>query len=120
MKPESQFNLFEAAPAYRRTDPETSRQAAQDAATKCTANQLRALRLIAQGAKTDYDLERITGLQKNSIGKRRSDLYRAGLVEPATDCGQTVKRPGPSGSRCIVWRITARGTRYLTSLKHEA
>lgn len=115
MNPSSKLmqpDLFKGitGPMFRNGDLCTSIEAARDASKKVSENQLLALRLIAESPKTDYDLERITGLQKNSIGKRRSDLYRAGLVEPWLDKnGEKIKRPGPSGSMCIVWCITKAG-----------
>ena len=106
-----------AVPTARHDDPCTSHEAALDASHHCSLNQLKALKLIALCPCTDYDLEEKTGMQKNSIGKRCSDLYKAGLVRPQIYeiDGQIVKRPGPSGSNCIVWEITEMGRRYLSA-----
>ena len=100
-------------PTARHSDPCTSHEAAEDASASCSINQLKALKLISECPRTDYDLEALTGMQKNSIGKRRSDLYKAALVKPMEIDGKIVKRPGPSGSNCIVWEITEMGRRHL-------
>jgi len=53
---------------------------------------------------TDYELAAYTGRQQNSVGKRRTELFQAGYVDK-TD----MRRPAPSGSGCIVWRVNSRG-----------
>lgn len=110
----SQPRVLLPGPMTRAHDLETSHEAAADAAPRVSENMLKALRLIAQAPRTDYELEAITGMQKNSIGKRRSDLYMAGLVEPQQFSGKIVKRPGPSGSMCIAWTITKAGRAWLS------
>lgn len=101
-------------PLARATDPETSHQAADDA--KRNVRMTRAQVLLAHashpGGLTDYELADIVGLQQNSAGKRRGDLRDAGLIE-ATN----IRAPGPSGSSCIVWRITREGIEMVKVLK---
>lgn len=66
---------------------------------------------------TDYELEAVSGRQKNSIGKRRLDCQRAGLVEVVLlEDGSKLKRPGPSGSSCLVWKLTPKGEAYVKNL----
>jgi len=102
-------------PAAKSNDQSTSVAAANDARKKCSENQMRALLLLAKKPMTDYELADATGMQQNSIGKRRGDLYKIGLVEPETDdAGNQVKRPGPTGSTCLSWRITQSGRDYLS------
>lgn len=95
-----QLPILFPAPSTRRTDPATSHQAAADTAPLADTNRQLALRLLRAnpGGLTDYELAALSGLQQNSVGKRRGELRDAGLVE---DSGR--RRPGPSGSRCIVW-----------------
>lgn len=87
-------------PTSRHTDPDTSHQAADDA--RAGAENGRALALSTlignPGGLTDHELAAITGLQHNSIGKRRCDLRDLGLV---VDSG--LRRKAPSGSNAIVW-----------------
>lgn len=104
-------------PTARRSDPETSHQAARDASFNASMGRVLALRALRNyGPLTDYDLERITGWQKNSIGKRRLDCGRAGLVAVQTLEGVVQKRPGPSGSMCRIWKLTKKGLDYIETL----
>jgi DNA-binding MarR family transcriptional regulator len=101
-------------PTVRRNDPETSHAAAKDASFHASYGRLLALRaLYRHGPLTDYDLEKITGWQKNSIGKRRFECGEAGLVKVHVIDGTKQKRPGPSGSMCLIWRLTKKGRDYL-------
>ena len=100
-------------PVARITDPETSHEAADD--TRFKASKHRKMALIALydfGSMTDYELADRTGLQQNSIGKRRLDCARAGLVEVLMDGENKVKRPAPSGSMSLVWVLTQEGREY--------
>jgi DNA-binding transcriptional ArsR family regulator len=109
-----QFNL----PLARNSDPETSHAAAADVAFRASAHRLMALHALDRyGALTDYELADRTGLQQNSIGKRRKDCQDAGLVAVLKDEeGNNVKRPAPSGSKALVWTLTEKGRQYLRSL----
>lgn len=103
-------------PRTRLGDWSTSVAAA--AGVKASPGRLLALRTLADhpAGLTDFELAVLTGRQQTSIGKRRGELYDAGLVEAATEeRGEIVKRPSPSGSLAIVWRITEAGKRYLAS-----
>lgn len=98
------------APA-RRTDPETSHEAREDAAPHASrGRRLVLIMLLLHGGLTDYELAELTGWQQNSIGKRRGELMAGGLVRASRrEDGSLVKRPAPSGSKCIVWEITEKG-----------
>ena len=80
--------------------PNTSHRAALFAAPKAETHRvaLRVLKAHPDGL-TDFDLARLTGIPQTSIGVRRKELVRMGLVE-ATD----KRRPAPSGAKAIVWR----------------
>ncbi len=101
-------------PMTRTRDRSTSIAAA--ASVRVTESQLLALRTLAEhpAGLTDFELADLTKRQQTSIGKRRVDLYHAGLVEEAIDGQEHVlKRPAPSGSPATVWRITQAGLTYL-------
>ena len=108
-------------PIARRTDPLTSHTAAIDARFK--ANNHRRVALLAflkHDNLTDYELADRTGLQQNSIGKRRKDCQDAGLVTHYRDNdGNKVKRPAPSGSKAYVWTLTERGEELANQIKRE-
>lgn len=93
-------------PVARTTDPETSHLAAKAAQAHFTADEATALRIHAQHSAglTDFELADLAHIPQTSIGVRRKALQRRGYVE---DSG--VKRPSPTRSPAIVWRITARG-----------
>ena len=97
-------------PLARRTDPETSHAAARNATATASKGCMNALKHLCTGAKTDHELSAKSGVQINSIGKRRADCAAAGLVRAATDAeGNKMRRKTPSGSTAIVWEITDEG-----------
>ena len=108
-------------PTARRTDPLTSHMAAIDARFKANNHRRTALlALLEHGNLTDYELADKTGLQQNSIGKRRKDCQDAGLVTHyRDDDGNKVKRPAPSGSKAYVWTLTDRGEELANQIKRE-
>jgi hypothetical protein len=85
----------------RDSDPSTSHHAAQrtHGRGKSRRRVYAALRENPAGL-TDFELAKLTGLQQNSAGKRRGELRDEGKVE---DSGE--RRPSPTGTRAIVWRI---------------
>lgn len=90
-------------PARRPTDPDTSRTPTQP---RLSAGRLLALDALARHSAglTDFELAEITGKPQTSIGKRRGELVAAGLVVATLE-----RRPSPTGSPAIVWRITPLG-----------
>ena len=89
-------------PVARRTDPSTSWEAARLTEPRAGTNRARALALLRErypDGLTDYELADLTGLQQNSVGKRRGELRDAGLVR-ATN----LQRRAPSGAWVIVWQ----------------
>jgi|688.fasta_scaffold127181_3 DNA-binding MarR family transcriptional regulator len=109
-------------PLARNTDPETSHEAAADVSFRASAHRLLAMQALDRfGALTDYELAARTGLQQNSIGKRRKDCQDAGMVERLLDAdGNSIKRPAPSGSKALVWTLTEKGRNYLRELNAQA
>jgi hypothetical protein len=92
----------EVRPVARATDPDTSHRAAALASLKAGSNRLLALdalRAAGENGLTDFELESATSIPQTSIGKRRHDLWRLGLVEKTS-----MRRPAPSGAMAIVWR----------------
>jgi hypothetical protein len=89
-------------PNVRATDPETSRAAAEDNAPRAPRHRDLALKVLRAhpSGLTDFELAVMTGISQTSIGKRRGELRDIGVVE---DSG--VRRPSPSGSSAIVWRV---------------
>jgi len=100
-------------PLARNSDPETSHEAAAFATFRSNKGREKALlTLYRHGPMTDYELAAATGLQQNSVGKRRGECAVAGLVAALYDGDQLVKRQTPSGSRAIVWELTSAGYTY--------
>lgn len=96
-------------PTARKTDPDTSHEAARYAALNAATLRAMALReLVAAGdaGLTDFELAARCRSQQTSVGKRRGELRDSGLVE---DSGE--RRPSPSGAAAIVWRATEQGRR---------
>lgn len=91
-------------PVARRTDPETSHQAAADArpgAATLRARCFAALMDAGPDGLTDFELAERVGSIQTSAGKRRGELVTFGLVEFAE-----VFRLSPHGSKARVWRTT--------------
>jgi len=97
------LEAFEVNPYHnvRRTDPDTSHEAALERAAEKRRDRdrvLAAIRAAQADGLTDYELADRVDRQQNSAGKRRGELRDAGLVR---DSGR--RRAAPSGSRAIVW-----------------
>jgi hypothetical protein len=88
-------------PVARHTDPDTSHQAAILAAVRANTNRALALDTLKAHPEglTDFALAAITGVAQTSIGVRRGELVRMGLVEKTA-----LRRLSPSGAKAIVWR----------------
>lgn len=98
-----QLSILDAMPVARRSDPETSHQAAQIAKRNAFTNRDLALAVLGAAGPlglTDFQLAELTGIPQTSIGCRRHELVKLGYVEK-TD----MRRPSPSGSPAIVWRV---------------
>jgi hypothetical protein len=104
-------SLFESVFGARKTDPETSHEAAeinQAARRRDRWNVLMEHYHHAWHGLTDFELANITKRQQTSVGKRRGELRDIGLIEK-TD----MRRPAPSGASAIVWRITYAGMQFI-------
>lgn len=126
---------LQSLPRHRTGDQHTSIAAARAAGFRASEGRLIALRTLAAHADglTDFELADLTGIAQTSIGKRRGECAAAGLVEAVMISKEsvddddefgvktaqetvTLKRPAPSGSAAIVWRITQAGLDYLQSM----
>lgn len=100
----------EQHPAKRVNDPDTCVEPSEPKMSKGRLKALAAHYLHPEGL-TDFELAELTETAQTSIGKRRGELEKAGLIVATTQ-----RRPSPSGSQAIVWRITSRGVGYIVSL----
>lgn len=106
---------FTPRQAARATDNVTSVMAAERVAAHVGAGQMLALKAFAERpgeSLDDFQLAEITGWRQTSIGKRRVELERAGLVV------RTERRLSPSrltGSVVQAYRITEAGVRLYES-----
>jgi hypothetical protein len=92
---------------FRATDPDTSASAAALNATHRVRDRDRCLQALYRAGMhgaTDFELETATGIKQTSCGKRRLELLREGLVERTDE-----RRPSPTGSPAVVWRLTIDG-----------
>lgn len=95
---------------YRRTDPDTSREAALSAAPRAGSQKamlLRAFALAGGIGLTDEEAASVTRLDANRAccwWKRCSELRAAGFI---ADTGR--RRPGVAGERRMVCAITESG-----------
>lgn len=108
-------DLFTCAGTARSSDPDTSWEAAlRNLSGKRTDRReaLMAHAAFCDTGLTDFALASLMERQQTSVGKRRGELRDWGLVE---DRG--TRRPSPSGSPAIVWRITERGRRMARALR---
>ena len=112
------LDLFSRPPAARRSDPETSRDAAASIAPHAQAYRMLVLRTLVGRSMTDFELAFAIGRQQTSAGKRRGELRDMGLVREARDSlGRICKRPSPSGANAIVWEATQAGCQLLREAK---
>jgi hypothetical protein len=88
-------------------DPDTSHEAAARSPSLRARDRRRCLLTHAANPDglTDFELAALVGRQQTSAGKRRGELRDLGYIEDALE-----RRPAPSGSMAIVWRITPAGS----------
>jgi DNA-binding transcriptional ArsR family regulator len=90
--------------AWRKTDPETSREAAESLSTD-TLTKLQRIAYFAikdaEDGLTAHDLARVTGLEHETIGPRLRPLARVGLIHESDE------RRVPLGRKRagIVWKV---------------
>lgn len=87
----------------RKSDPDTSHLAAERVSSKAPADRQRVLACLQDAGAyglTDHELAAELGGLQTSLGVRRGELVKLGLVE-----NSGARRKSPSGSPAIVWRI---------------
>ena len=95
-------------PGFKGTDG-TSEAAAEAIAPSVPRLRLLALRGLARrGAATPLEVVEATGIAREALQPRFSELRAAGLVEPTGE-----RRRNPSGKWAAVLRLTAEGWRAL-------
>ena len=97
-------------PSARQSDPATAHQAAERVAPRAHSDELLVLTIHAQHPEglTDHELATIAKRLYTSLGVRRKALVRKGLI---VDSG--LKRPTPTGSDAIVWKVTEAGVEMM-------
>lgn len=93
-------------PTARMTDPDTSHEAAASAAERAATDRALVLRLHREhtAGLTDFELADLAGRQQTSLGVRRGELVKAGLIR-----NSGLRRPAPSGAAATVWMMTYEG-----------
>lgn len=101
-------------PAARKTDPETSHQAAARVRPNALNDRNHVLVVHSHhpNGLTDFELAKLCDRQQTSAGKRRGELRDSGMIR---DTGE--RRNAPSGSPAIVWRITEFGMQEAKKLE---
>jgi hypothetical protein len=96
-----------ASPTHRAGDMATAVAAGLGVAENLSNNQWQVLDALARAGRPglmDCEHEPVNGLRPDSAGKRRLELFAAGLVEDAR-----MRRETPRSRHAQVWRITALG-----------
>lgn len=99
------------SPGFRRTDPDTSRQAALDAYPRASTHRRYALNAIIRSGATGmtyYDVEKDTGI--NGVWKRLSELKQGGFIKHDGDRVRVVPK---TGSNAEVYVATKKALRLF-------
>ncbi len=98
----SPMDQLELGAYARRTDPDTSHEAASEVsgakANALEAIVLKALRSYPEGL-TNHEIVAVTGLTWNTASPRMRPMVRKHLV---VDSG--LRRKGPTNKNCVVWK----------------
>lgn len=89
-------------PRARRTDPDTSHEAAAGAVDTARHQRAHILRVLKEeGPLTADEIDALIGWRLTSAGRRLPELAETGAVERTTE-----RRPTRTGSMAYVWRVT--------------
>ena len=89
------FDDIQVVRRSRRTDPDTSKQAAQNSTRFANSHKARILEALKEGPRTASGIAAMTGLTVEQVDRRLCELERAELIEYlATECGQSVSVGG--------------------------
>jgi len=101
----------------RHDDPWTSHAAWEDVSHKTTKGRWLVLAALNTMPMNDFELAAFTGWQQTSIGKRRLECQRRGLVQACLNGrGEQIARKAPSGSMSLVWEISEAGKGVVTAI----
>ena len=92
------IDLFSPALA-RRSDPETSHQAAAKVMTEAIAAIILAILRHAKGGLTATEISELTGIERDTVSPRLPELVRAKLIR---DSGRK-RKPSGRNRKQIVW-----------------
>lgn len=87
-------------PRARRTDPDTSKQAAERVSNFAAGHYAGIRCALVIGPATIYEIAARTGLDHVAVARRLSEMQRAGIAAPTSET-----RPGPTGRQCRVWTV---------------
>lgn len=102
------FDDVDRLPRARRTDPVTSHEAGRN--VNAASQRQRVLTVLVarwrrcQEPMTDDAIADVLSIPSTSAGKRRLELQRVGLVEPAGGVGTT-----RNGASALLWKPTIAG-----------
>lgn len=100
--PGAMSTTIPATRLVRTTDPDTSQQAATQAAKRGPSQRRRIWEALQKlETATDYELAMATGILRSSAAKRRQELQDLGHVIPTPK-----RRATDTGTAAIVWRCS--------------
>jgi hypothetical protein len=100
--PRDMATIIEPTRLVRTQDPDTSHQAATQAAKRGPSQRRRIWEALQTlGTATDYELAMATGILRSSAAKRRQELQDLGHVHETT-----LRRKTDTGTLAIVWRCS--------------
>mgnify|MGYP003138669246 FL=1 len=100
-----QVSLFDVPPRSRRTDPDTSHEAASSMHVTAASHRGEILELLRErGGATGDAIDEALGWKHATANRRLPELREMGLVTMTEDTALT-----RSGRRARIWRIVERG-----------
>lgn len=96
----------------------TSALGAEEATPRAGAQTRRLLFWLARGPATDWELHHLMRIERTTVTARRRplcvDVDRQGAYIEACS---GVYRPGPTGTKNTLWRLTTRGQAFVAALR---
>lgn len=97
---ESQINLDYEPGGVRNDDPDTSHEAAYSVNSATTQGYILDLLRTHPDGLTAHEMSELLRMALNTVSPCTAPLLRKEFI---VDSGE--RRPGPSGRRCIVWKL---------------